>query len=156
LKQTHRAYERARERVLAAQTELATAFKKHKQTPGSPEEDEPPDVAEARRHVGEAHEELRAAEGAISGDELEAAWEQNRAAVTDARHAVVDALRQQARIETECGNTARRRSPRFPVLNDDERQRVTQARAGTNEARQRHRDAVAQFKLGVTAEQLEG
>jgi small-conductance mechanosensitive channel len=155
VKETHRAYERARERVLVAQVAMSSAFEEHRQRPGAPADDEPADVTEARRQLHEASEALRATEADVA-DELDAAWQRNRQAVTDARQAVMAALREQARTEVESGNAARARSLTFPVLNEDERRRVLDARASTAEAKQRHDEAIARFKEGVTAEQLEG
>lgn len=105
-----------------------------------------------------ASEALRQAEEPFV-DQIAVAWDENRMRVGEAKGALAEALRAQAATETACGNSARQRwalSGRqgFPVLNDEETERVTAARAATEAARSAHEEAKVSFKAGVTVEQL--
>jgi len=125
------------------------------------------DYAAAREAVLEATDEadlaaagvaLRQAEEPFI-EQIAVAWDENREQVGAAKQALAEALRAQAVVETACGNSARQRwalSGRqgFPVLNDEETERVTAARAVTEAARLAHEEAKAAFKAGVTVEQL--
>jgi hypothetical protein len=143
VKQTHRAYKRAREKVLIARLAQPAPFR---QADG---EDLPPEIAA----VIAAEDALRAAEEAVA-DEVQAAWDRNREAVAAAKATVVEARREQARVETACGTAARRRHPTYPLLNEAEHQAVESARAVVVVAAQAHDAALTAFKAGVTAEQL--
>lgn len=132
VKATHRAYDLARRAVLSAQGG---------QTAAGPA-------------LVKAELELRTAEEAVAV-EVQAAWDRNRQAVAHAKTAIVEARREQARVEVAAGTAARSRDPRHPVLNEDERAAVTEARAQVDVAVAAHADALATFKDGVTVEQLE-
>jgi hypothetical protein len=144
VKQTHRAYKRAREKVLIARLAQPAPFR---QADG---EDLPPEVAA----VIAAEDEMRVAEAAVA-DELQVAWDRNREAVAAAKTAIVDARREQARVETECGKAALRRDRRHPVLNGAERAAVAAARAWVGVVVEAHLEELARFKDGVTIDQLE-
>lgn len=164
MKQTHRAYDHARQRVLDAHVALAAAFERHGIGPCPPpsaadgDDPEPADLAEARRALGDAHEALAAATEAVQ-PELDAAWDANREAVETTRAAITDALQDQARVEIDCGTAARHRAeqakdPTLPTLNAAEQARVVDARSATSSARDAHQAAREAFKTGITVEQL--
>jgi hypothetical protein len=143
VKAAHRAYQRARQRLLDAQAALPAPFR---QAEG---EELPPEVAA----VVAAEADLRAAEDAVA-DDLQAAWDRNRESVGAAKTGIVDARREQARVEVEAGTAAHLRDRNRPVLTDEERDRVGQARQKVAEAIEAHNVAQATFKQGVTPEQL--
>lgn len=146
MKQAHRAYLRARDKVLETQGQIPDGYHPQDLQEG---EDPPPQV-EAHRKAEEA---LRAAEEAVAAD-LQAAWDRNQQAVVATKEALAAALTQLARIETECGTAAYRRDPIYPVLNEAERQLITTAREVVVAARDALIEAQDRFKNGVTAEQL--
>jgi hypothetical protein len=137
------AYARARERLVAAEADLPAGYV---QASG---EDLPPEVA---AHV-EAGEAFRAAEAPLA-DQVQVAWDRNHAAYQAATGLVVDALREQARVETACGDAARRRDPRFPVLTEDEKRQVMAARGAVSHAKSARASAAEVVKAGVTADQI--
>lgn len=105
-----------------------------------------------------ASEALRQAEEPFA-DQIAVAWDENRVRVGEAKQALGEALRAQAATETACGKSARQRwvlSGRqgFPVLDDEETERVVAARDDTEAARVAHEEAKSAFKAGVTVEQL--
>jgi hypothetical protein len=101
-----------------------------------------------------AQEGLVQAEEAVRV-ELELAWDANIAAVQEAKAALTEAMREQARVEVEAGTAARARNPSYPLLNAEEFEACQAAAAASDAARQAIADAKATFKAGVTVEQLE-
>jgi hypothetical protein len=105
-----------------------------------------------------ASEALRQAEEPFT-EQIAVAWDENRVRVGEAKQALGEALRAQAATETACGNSARQRwvltgRQGFPVLDDEETERVVAARDDTEAARVAHEEAKSAFKAGVTVEQL--
>ena len=101
-----------------------------------------------------ADDALRDAEIAVQ-IELDVAWQENVNTVQAAQQTVADLVREQARIEVECGTAARARNPSYPLLNAEEFDRVRTAAAATDAARQAFVAVQQTFKAGVTGEQLE-
>lgn len=127
------------------------------ETPEEPPED-PLD-----RLIGRTAEQLAGIDrlGKLSESELLAfmaavdeAWNANFQAMQDAGAAVVEARREQAQVETEAGNAAVARDPNYPLLNAEERARVTDAKAAVDAARKALSEAQQHFKAGVTADDL--
>lgn len=143
MKATHRAYKRAREQLLIAQMNVPGPFI---QDHG---EELPPEIAALQA----AQTALSTAEEAVA-DDLQAAWDRNREAVAEAKTRIIDARREQARVEVAAGTAARARDRNHPVLNDEERALVMAARQNVADAIDAHDEALATFKQGVTAEQL--
>ena len=143
MKTTHRAYQRARQQLLAAQAALPAPFRQA-------EGEELPAEVQA---VVDAEAALRVAEEAVA-DDLQAAWDRNRESVGAAKTGIVEARREQARVEVEAGTAARLRDRNHPVLTDEERGRVGQARQKVDAAIEAHNVAQATFKQGITPEQL--
>ena len=86
---------------------------------------------------------------ALSDDEIQVRWQANFDAVQAAKAAYRNALRARAKIETACGQSARRRNPAHPILNTLEVERVQAARDSMTAAHEALVDAQAQFKAGV-------
>jgi hypothetical protein len=101
-----------------------------------------------------AQEGLAQAEKAVRV-ELDLAWDANIAAVQEAKAALGEVMREQARVEVEAGTAARARNPSYPLLNAEELEACQIAAAASDAARQAIADAKATFKAGVTVEQLE-
>lgn len=144
MNESHAAYARARDRVLAAQAEMPDGYKPIEG------EEPPPEAVE----LADAHRELVEATEPVAA-EVEAAWRANIDAIQAAKTAGRDAMRRFAEIEVEAGNAARKRNPVRPVLNADEMARVEAVQAEIAAAREAMQTAEVQFKQGVTAEQLE-
>ncbi len=130
MKESHQAYGRARERLIAAQAEITAA-----------------------------QEEMQAAEAEVR-PALDAAWDANHRAVQDAVAAGQDAVAAFAEMEGRIGAVAQARWAEaggvgLVVLTDDEKAQLQEAQAAIGAAREAHEAAKETFKDGVTVEQLE-
>lgn len=137
------AYAAARRQVEAAETAYVIA-----------RDDPKTDETSAGEALDEAHGALLAAEQPVA-EAVQAVWRANFAAVQAAKAAVTAAMRERTRVENEVGNAARARNPAYPLLNDAELTRASEAAAVYHQAVAELVAAKAQFKDGVTGEQLE-
>lgn len=84
----------------------------------------------------------------MNEEEIEERWQANVQAVQDAKKAQLEALRGWARVREDAHRTARRRDPRYPVLNAGEQARVDGARETLDLARKAVEEAKIRFKAG--------
>lgn len=85
----------------------------------------------------------------MTEEELQARWEENRQAVQDAKEECLASFRRWAGVREIAFASARRRDPRYPVLNAQEKARVDRARGEVEAARAALEVARETFKAGV-------
>lgn len=150
-------YAAAQQAVLQAHTGLDRACRDHGGARAAPLDDEPEAAAvtEARSSLASAASQLREAEGVLPDGLLDAAWEANRRAVQEAKQARTEALRRLGKVEARSGDAARSRDPKRPVMSSAEKASIDAAVRSYQATDEALTTAVAIFKGGVTAEQLE-
>jgi hypothetical protein len=108
----------------------------------------------AMAEFGDAADGLLEAAEAIH-DVVDAVWEENRQAVTDAKRGVREAIEHALEVELATAVAARRRNPLDPVRSEDELAACRAAFEAYVAAGAAHDQALAAFKAGVTPEQVE-
>lgn len=88
----------------------------------------------------------------MTEEEIQERWEENRQAVQDAKTRVLTNFRVYALVREQVSGRARRRDPRYPVLNAEERTLIDQHREAWEDAKTELAEAQERFKAGVVEE----
>lgn len=85
----------------------------------------------------------------MTEEEIQARWEENRQLVQDAKSSCLAAMQELHRVRTLAADQARRRDPRYPVINAQEKAEIDQAVEARAQTLVALEEAKVVFKAGV-------